>query len=126
MWKEFKAFLMKGNILDLAVAFIIGAAFNKVVTSLVNDVIMPPIGYLLSNVDFKDLKIGISEGVSINYGMFIQSIVDFILIGLSVFVTIKFYNKVQKKKEEAPKASEPSNQEKLLAEIRDLLKKNAE
>jgi large conductance mechanosensitive channel len=125
MWKEFKAFLLKGNILDLAVAFIIGAAFNKIVTSLVNDLLMPPIGYLLSNVDVKDLKLHISEEVSINYGLFLQSLIDFVLVGLSVFVIVKAYNKLQKKKEEAPKAPEPSNQEKLLAEIRDLLKKNA-
>ncbi len=126
MLKEFKAFLMKGNILDLAVAFIIGAAFNKIVSSLVNDILMPPIGYLLSNVDFKDLKLGIGQEVSINYGLFLQSLVDFVLIGLSVFLIVKAYNKVQTKKEEPPKAPEPSNEEKLLTEIRDLLKKNAE
>lgn len=125
MWKEFKAFLMKGNILDLAVAFIIGAAFNKIVTSLVNDVLMPPIGYLISNVDFKDLKINIGQEASINYGLFLQSVIDFVLIGFSVFVIVKAYNKVQKKKAETPAAPEPSNEEKLLMEIRDLLKKNA-
>lgn len=138
--KEFKEFIMKGNVLDLAVAVIIGGAFGKIVTSLVNDIIMPPIGLLLGKVDFKDLKVVIQGGkdavmngtqvvtpavqeVSLNYGMFLQNTFDFILIGFCIFLVLKAYQKVAKKKEEQPAASpEPSNEEKLLAEIRDILK----
>ncbi len=138
--KEFKEFIMKGNVLDLAVAVIIGGAFGKIVTSLVNDIIMPPIGLILGKVDFKELKLVIQGGkeavmngtqvvtpavqeVSLNYGMFLQNTFDFILIGFCIFLVLKGYQKVIKKKEEAPAAPpEPSNQEKLLAEIRDLLK----
>ena len=121
---------MKGNILDLAVAVIMGAAFNKIVSSFVNDVIMPPIGVLLGGVDFKDLKLTIQAesgdvaAVTINYGSFIQTIIDFLIIGFVVFMVIRTYNKIQRKKEEAPAAPPaPHRQEVLLEEIRDLLKK---
>ena len=121
---------MKGNILDLAVAVIMGAAFNKIVSSLVNDIIMPPIGVLLGGVDFKDLKFVIQEvngdaaAVTINYGAFIQVIIDFLIIAFVIFMVIRTYNRLQKKKEEAPAAPPaPPKQEVLLEEIRDLLKK---
>lgn len=130
MLKEFKNFVMKGNILDLAVAVIMGAAFNKIVSSFVNDVIMPPIGVLLGGVDFKDLKLTIQAesgdmaAVTMNYGSFIQTIIDFLIIGFVVFMVIRTYNKIQRKKEEAPAAPPaPPKQEVLLEEIRDLLKK---
>jgi large conductance mechanosensitive channel len=137
--KEFKAFIMKGNVLDLAVAVIIGGAFGKVVTSLVSDIIMPPIGLILGKVDFKQLKLVIQSGkeavlngtqivtpavseVSLNYGMFVQNIFDFVLIGFCIFLVLKAYQKVSPKKEEAPAPKEPTNEEKLLTEIRDILK----
>lgn len=131
MIKEFKEFIMKGNILDLAVAVIIGAAFKAIVSSLVADIIMPPIGVILGGVDFSDLSytlIAASEGVEavvISYGKFVQTIVDFLIIAFVIFLVIKGYNKTQKKAEEAPAAPPaPSNEEVLLSEIRDLLKKD--
>ena len=130
MLKEFKNFVMKGNILDLAVAVIIGAAFKSIVTSFVNDVLMPPIGMTLGGVSFSELTIVIqqaSEGVdpvTINYGLFIQTIIDFVIIAFVIFMVIKAYNSVQRKKEEAAaEPAAPSKQEVLLEEIRDLLKK---
>ena len=127
--KDFKEFALKGNVIDLATAVIIGAAFGKIVTSLVSDILMPPIGLLLGRVDFKDLKWamitgdGTTPAVTLNYGMFIQSIIDFLIIALCIFLVVKVYQKaVKKKQERASDAAEPSNQEKLLAEIRDLLK----
>ncbi|WOK08728.1 large-conductance mechanosensitive channel protein MscL [Imperialibacter roseus] len=129
--KEFKDFAMKGNIIDLATAVIIGGAFGKVVSSLVNDILMPPIGVLLGNVNFKDLKVVVQEAVgekaavTLNYGMFVQSIVDFVIIAFSIFVVIKAYKRMEKKREEAPAPAAPpapTNEEKLLTEIRDLLK----
>lgn len=133
MWKEFKAFAMKGNVLDLAVAVVIGAAFGAIVSSLVNDVIMPPLGMLLGGVEFTQLVVtlqeasGETEAVELRYGMFIQKIIDFLIIAFAIFMVIKGYNRMQKKKEEAP-APEPEpagpTQEELLAEIRDLLKKS--
>ncbi len=129
MLKEFKAFILKGNVLDLAVAVIIGAAFKVVISSLVADILMPPIGILLGGVDFKDLSYTLkeatetAEAVTLNYGMFIQSIVDFLIIGFVIFMVIKTYQKLERKKEEAPAAPPaPSNEEVLLGEIRDLLK----
>lgn len=122
---------MKGNLLDLAVAVIIGAAFKTIVTSLVNDVLMPPIGMALGGVDFSDLKYTIQEAsgeaaaITINYGAFTQTIIDFVIIAFVIFMVIKGYNSMQKKKEEAPEEPPaPSNEEVLLAEIRDLLKKD--
>lgn len=130
MLKEFKSFIMKGNILDLAVAVIIGAAFKSIVTSFVKDIIMPPIGMALGGVDFRDLKYTLQEAtegidaVTINYGLFTQTVIDFIIIAFVIFMVIKGYNTMQKKKEEAPAAPPaPSNEEVLLGEIRDLLKK---
>lgn len=138
--KEFRDFAMKGNVLDLAVAVIIGGAFGKIVSSLVNDIIMPPIGLLLGNVDFKELKWvmqeaqpAIMEGdkvlkpeisaVSLNYGMFIQNIIDFLIIAFTVFIIVKLAVKIQKKKETTPTAPPaPSKEEQLLTEIRDILK----
>lgn len=129
MMKEFKSFIMKGNILDLAVAVIIGAAFGKVISSFVNDILMPPIGMALGGVDFKDIVITLQEAagdvaaVTMNMGVFIQNIVDFVIVAFVIFMVIKGYNKTQKKAEEAPAApAAPSNEEVLLGEIRDLLK----
>ena len=132
MIKEFREFIMKGNVLDLAVAVIIGGAFGKIVTSFVNDVLMPPIGMALGGVNFNDLAVVLKEGaegvepVLLKYGAFLQTIIDFLLIALAIFMVIKAYNAMQKKEEEPaapPAPPEPSNEEKLLAEIRDLLAK---
>ncbi|EHI78411.1 hypothetical protein HMPREF9093_01336 [Fusobacterium sp. oral taxon 370 str. F0437] len=130
---EFKAFVMRGNVLDLAVGVIIGSAFGKIVASLVNDIFMPIIGMIIGNVDFTTLEIKIGEPVegaeqaAIKYGMFIQEIINFLIIALCIFMFIKLINKVQKKKEEAPApAPEPTKEEVLLTEIRDSLKKMAD
>lgn len=130
MMNDFKNFAMRGNVLDLAVAVIIGAAFGNIVTSFVNDILMPPIGVLLGGVDFTDFVItlkeavGDAEAVTINYGVFIQYIVDFTIIAFAIFMVIRMFERMKKKEEEAPAApEEPSNEEKLLTEIRDLLKK---
>jgi large conductance mechanosensitive channel len=127
--KEFKEFAMKGSVIDLATAVIIGGAFGKIVSSIVSDILMPPIGMLLGHVDFKDLKwvmkeaVGDAPAVSMNYGMFIQNVIDFIIIALCIFFIVKVYQKANRKKEDKPAAPpEPSNEEKLLTEIRDLLK----
>lgn len=122
MLKEFKAFISKGNVIDLAVGVIIGAAFGKIVSSLVNDILMPVIGIIFGGLDFEALSVTIGEA-SINYGLFIQSIVDFFIIALTIFLIVKLVGKLRKPKpEESAKAPEPSAEEKLLAEIRDLLK----
>ncbi len=133
MIQEFKEFALKGNVVDLAVAVIIGGAFGKITTSLVNDVIMPPIGLLLGGVNFSELAITLKDAteeataVTINYGLFLQTVIDFTIIAFVIFMVIKGINATKRKKEEAPAAPaappEPSNEEKLLAEIRDLLKK---
>ncbi len=130
MLKEFKAFVLRGNVVDLAVAVVIGGAFGKIVTSLVNDLIMPIIGLILGGVSFANLKYVItpaSEGVeeaAIRYGAFIQSMVDFVIIAFAIFLVVKLINRMRKKQEEAPAAPpEPPRQEVLLEEIRDLLKK---
>ena len=130
---EFKAFVMRGNVVDMAVGVIIGGAFSKIVTSLVNDIFMPIIGMIIGNVDFTTLEIKIGEPVegaeqaAIKYGMFIQEIVNFLIIALCIFMVIKLINKVQKKKEEEPApAPEPTKEEVLLTEIRDALKKMAD
>ena len=129
MIKEFKGFLFKGNVIDLAVAVIIGGAFGKIVTSLVNDLLMPLIGVLLGGVNFTDLKYVITPAqgeiaeAAIYYGSFIQSVVDFLIIGFSIFFFIKLI--MSKKKKEAdsePAPVLPSNEEILLGEIRELLK----
>jgi len=125
--KEFKEFAMKGNVMDMAVGVIIGGAFGKIVSSLVDDVIMPAVGMLTGNVDFTGLalKIGEGEGAAVlKYGTFIQNVVDFIIVAFCIFLMVKGIIKLNKKKAEEPAAEpEPSNEEKLLGEIRDLLKK---
>jgi len=127
---EFKEFINRGNVIDLAVGVIIGGAFGKITASLVDNILMPPIGIVLGGVHFKDLKIILKEKVgeaneiSINYGMFMQSIVDFLIIAFVIFMVVKFVNSMKRKEEAvavAPPA--PSTQEILLTEIRDLLKK---
>lgn len=128
--KDFKSFIMRGNVLDLAVAVVIGAAFGRIVTSFVNDVLMPPIGMMLGGVDFSDLVITIQEAtaeaaaVTINYGVFIQTLIDFLIIAFAIFMVIKAFEKVRKKEEVKAEAAPPapSNEEQLLSEIRDLLK----
>ncbi len=124
--KEFKEFAMKGNVMDMAVGVIIGGAFGKIVSSLVDDVLMPAIGMLTGNVDFTKLTAKIGEGDTaavLNYGTFIQNVVDFLIIALCIFLMLKGINKLTKKKEEEPAPEpEPTNEEKLLGEIRDLLK----
>lgn len=126
MIQEFKKFISQGSVIDLAIGIIIGAAFGKIVSSFVGDVIMPPIGMLLSGVDFSQLGIvlkeaaGGSPAVIISYGKFIQTIIDFIIIALAIFLVIKAINNFREKKEEAAPA--PTKEEVLLAEIRDLLK----
>lgn len=131
---EFKEFAVKGNAVDMAVGVIIGGAFGKIVTSIVDDLIMPPIGWLIGGVNFSDLKVTlpsekIAEGIemqsaTINYGNFIQNLIDFAIIAFCVFLLVKIINKLtQSKKEEKPAlAPEPSAEEKLLTEIRDLMK----
>lgn len=121
--KEFMAFISKGNVLDLAVGVIIGGAFGKIVSSLVDDIIMPLVGIIIGGIDFSSLTINIGEA-KLAYGMFIQNIIDFLIVAACIFLFIKFINKFKRKKEEAP-AEPPKKDEQivLLEEIRDLLKK---
>lgn len=128
--KEFKEFAMRGNVVDLAVGVIIGAAFGKIVTSLVNDIIMPPIGMLTGGIDFKDLKHVLKPGVgktpetAINYGLFINNIIDFLIVAFCIFMIVKVINSMKKEEVAAPAAEpEPTKEELLLGEIRDLLAK---
>lgn len=122
MLKEFKAFVMRGNVMDLAVAVIIGGAFGKIVSSLVNDILMPIIGSFIGD-NFSTLTAQIN-GVSVKYGAFIQATVDFLIVAFVIFMVIKGMNKMKKKKEEAPAAPPaPTKDQELLTEIRDLLKK---
>lgn len=129
MFKEFKEFAMRGNVVDMAVGIIIGAAFGKIVSSLVNDIIMPPIGMLLGGVDFSNFMLKLKEAVgdvqavTVNYGVFINTVIDFLIIAFAIFLVIKGINKLKRKQEEesaAPPA--PTKEETLLTEIRDLLK----
>lgn len=129
MLKEFKEFAVKGNVVDLAVGLIIGAAFAKIVSSFVADVVMPPIGLALGGVNFSDLALvlqaaeGEKAAVVIAYGKFIQTVIDFVIIALAVFMAVKAINSMKKKAEEAPKAApKPSAEVVLLTEIRDTLK----
>ena len=123
--KDLRAFLLRGNVLDLAVAVILGAAFGAIITSLVNDIIMPLIGVLLGGIDFTSLAVQVGDA-SITYGLFIQAIINFIVIGVTVFFVVKYASRLFDEKEAAPAAPpEPSAEEKLLAEIRDLLKEKA-
>lgn len=133
MWKEFKEFAFKGNVMDMAVGVIIGGAFGKIVTSLVNDILMPILGAITGGINFSDMKLVISNAVlengepaAIAYGSFIQNVVDFLIIAVCIFCMVKVMNKVTAglKKEEEPAEEAPKGptQEELLAEIRDLLK----
>ncbi len=136
MLKEFKEFAMRGNVVDMAVGIIIGAAFGKIVTSFVNDVVMPPIGLLLGNVDFGNLFVGLGGGdydslaaaeeagaPIIKYGLFINNVLDFLIVAFVIFLAIKGMNSLRKKEEAQPPAPPaPSAEEKLLTEIRDALK----
>lgn len=133
--QEFKQFAVKGNMMDMAIGIIIGGAFGKIVASLVNDVIMPPLGLLLGGIDFTDMKATLKPGsvnelgeaipaVTLNYGTFIQTAVDFLIIALVVFLLIKAMNSLKNKEEAAPAAPPaPTKDQQLLTEIRDLLKK---
>jgi len=130
MLQEFKEFAVKGNVLDMAVGIIIGAAFGTVVQSLVNDVIMPPVGLLLGGVDFSEIAIPVGTGpegevVSIGIGLFINSVISFLIVAFAVFMVVRSFNKLKRqeeaKEEAAPAPPEPSAEEKLLVEIRDLL-----
>ena len=127
--KEFKEFAVRGNVVDMAVGIIIGAAFGKIVSSLVSDVVMPPLGWLIGGVDFSDLAIILPEmvegkgPVSIMYGKFIQTILDFTIVAFAIFMMVKVINRLKKKEEAKPaEPTPPSNEEVLLTEIRDLLK----
>ncbi len=128
--KEFKEFAMRGNVVDMAVGIIIGSAFGKIVSSLVNDLIMPPIGLALGGIDFKSFAVTIKQAsgdvpaVAIRYGAFINVVVDFVIVAFVLFMVIKLMNTMKKKKEVAPAAPpKPPAQEVLLTEIRDLLKR---
>ena len=129
MMKEFKAFAMRGNVMDVAIGIIIGAAFGKIVASLVADLIMPPIGLLIGGVNFTDLSVVLREAagetaaVTLNYGTFIQTLLDFVIVAFAIFMMIKGMNTLSRKKAQAPAAPPaPSAEEVLLGEIRDLLK----
>ena len=130
MMKEFRDFAMRGNVVDMAVGIVIGAAFGKIITAFVNGVLMPPIGLLVGGVDFSELAMTLQEAsgdvaaVTLNYGAFIQTVVDFIIIAFAIFMVVKAMNKMKKKEEAKPAAPpKPSAEENLLTEIRDLLKK---
>lgn len=130
MLQEFKAFAMRGNVVDMAVGIVIGGAFGKIVSSFVSDVIMPPIGMILGGTDFSKLSFVLKEAsdnveaVTLNYGMFLNTVIDFIIIAFAIFMVIKAMNKMKRKEEEKPSAPpEPPADVKLLSEIRDLLKK---
>jgi len=138
MLKEFKEFAMRGNVMDMAIGIIIGAAFGKIVTSLVADIVMPPIGLLMGNVDFSNLFLNLSMGEAyatiaeaeaagapiIKYGIFINTVLDFVIVAFAIFLLIRSLNKLKRKQEAAPPPAPPapSAEEKLLAEIRDLLR----
>jgi large conductance mechanosensitive channel len=129
MWKEFRDFINRGNVIDLAVAVIIGGAFGAIISSLVNDIIMPLIGLLMGGVDFASLAVQVGDA-QVLYGSFIQAVVYFVLIAFLLFLIVRGFNKMQesqaREKEEAPPPPpEPSPEEKLLAEIRDLLKEKS-
>ncbi|MCB0731712.1 MAG: large-conductance mechanosensitive channel protein MscL [Ignavibacteriae bacterium] len=130
MMKEFKEFAMRGNVVDMAVGIVIGGAFGKIVSSFVNDVLMPPIGVLLGDMDFSNLGLTIkeatdtAEAVIIKYGSFLNTVIDFVIVAFAIFMVIRAMNNMKKKEEAAPAAPPaPSKEETLLTEIRDLLKK---
>jgi large conductance mechanosensitive channel len=137
MWREFRDFAVRGNVVDLAVGLILGAAFTTIVNSLVNDIVMPPIGLLLGGIDFSDFFVTIKGGsyptvaaakaasaVTINYGLFINSVIKFVIVAFAVFILVKQINRL--KLNIAPAAAGPSKTDQLLTEIRDLLKEKAE
>lgn len=130
MMSEFKSFAMRGNVIDMAVGIVIGGAFGKIVSSFVNDVLMPPIGMLMGGVDFSDLAVVLKEAsgdvaaVTLSYGSFIQTVVDFLIIAFAIFMVVKAMNNLKKKEEASPEAPpKPSAEVELLTEIRDALKK---
>jgi large conductance mechanosensitive channel len=130
MAKEFREFAVKGNVVDMAVGIVIGAAFGKIVTSAVADLITPPLGYLIGGVDFTNLAITLpamvegGDAVTVNYGSFLQTVFDFVIVAFAIFLVVKAINRVKRKEEAAPAAPPaPPRQEVLLEEIRDLLKK---
>ena len=139
MFKEFKEFAMRGNVVDMAVGIIIGAAFGKIVTSMVNDIVMPPIGLIMGNVDFSQLYVNLSGveypslaaaqeagAATINYGSFINTVLDFTIVAFAIFMVIRAMNKLKKKEEEKPaEPPKPSAEVELLTEIRDALKRGA-
>lgn len=139
MLQEFKKFALRGNVMDMAIGIILGAAFGKIVTSFVNDILMPPIGMLLGNVDFASLYVSLTGGefatleaakeagaVTINYGIWLNTVIDFLIVAFAIFLVVKQINRMKKKEEEAPKPPPaPSGEEKVLTEIRDLLKQRA-
>ncbi|MDJ0042853.1 large-conductance mechanosensitive channel protein MscL [Pantoea allii] len=128
LFKEFRDFAMRGNVVDLAVGVIIGAAFGKIVSSLVANIIMPPLGLLIGGVDFKSFgwvlkpAVGDAPAVVMQYGIFLQTVFDFIIVAFAIFMAIKLMNKLYQKKEVEKPAPKPSNEEVVLTEIRDLLK----
>ncbi|MFD1755570.1 large-conductance mechanosensitive channel protein MscL [Rufibacter sediminis] len=133
MIKEFKEFAMRGNVVDLAVGVVIGAAFGRIVSSLVDDILMPPIGIMLGGVDFKDLKLVLKQGVlgpdgkltdvTLNYGNFIQTLIDFLIIAVAIFMVVKLMNTLKRKKAASPDIPPaPTKEEVLLTEIRDALR----
>lgn len=136
MFKEFKKFAMRGNVIDLAVGVVIGAAFGKIVASLVADIIMPPLGFLMGKVDFTDYFINLSGGdyrtleaakaagaVTVNYGAFINTIVQFLIVAFAIFIVVKQINRLTQEAEKKPGPAKPTKDQELLTEIRDLLKK---
>lgn len=135
MWNDFKAFILRGNVLELAVAVIVAGAFGAIVTSFTNDVIMPPLGMLLGGVDFSDLALTlqaaetnaagevVKEAVAIRWGAFVQKIIDFLIIAFAIFMLLRAYEKTKTPAEPEPAAPAGPTQEELLAEIRDLLRK---
>jgi large conductance mechanosensitive channel len=141
MLKEFKEFAMRGNVVDMAIGIIIGAAFGRIVSSFVNDVIMPPLGLLIGNIDFSNLYVNLGRDQDvyatladaveagapiIRYGSFIQAVLDFVIVAFAIFLTIKMMNRLKRKEEAAPPAApaEPSDEVKLLTEIRDALNRS--
>jgi large conductance mechanosensitive channel len=129
MMQEFKAFAMRGNVVDMAVGIVVGGAFGKITTSFVNDVLMPPIGMLLGGVDFSQLAVTLqekteeAEAVTLNYGQFVNTVLDFIIIAFAIFLVVKAMNAMKRKEEAAPAAPpQPSKEEVLLTEIRDALR----
>ncbi|HKJ18344.1 MAG TPA: large-conductance mechanosensitive channel protein MscL [Xanthomonadales bacterium] len=132
MMSEFRDFAMRGNVVDMAVGIVIGGAFGKIVSSFVNDILMPPLGMAIGGVDFSQLSMvlkqaaGEAEAVTLNYGSFIQTVVDFVIIAFAIFMVIKAMNSMKKKEEEKPaEPPKPTAEENLLSEIRDLLKDRA-